>query len=238
METNREETLPIPDVSAINDRRIDAVFWDFDGVIARTENLHIAAWQRLVNHVEIGLPRSMFRAAATEDDRDLIVQVFARMKIELSQTQILQWCLGKQRILETLLETSSPLYAGVAEAMLELDKAGVRQAVVTNTWRRNVELTLKGSGLLGHMEFIIAKEDVARTKPDPEGYQQAVQRMSVAGRRCLAIEDSTTGLVAARAAGVSTLAIAHPFSPAAVRNGDWAQGTTILTDIGQIKNWI
>lgn len=219
-------------------RKYDAVLWDFDGVIARTENLHVAAWQRLVTHVEIELPRSFFRAAATDDDRVLIVKIFEKMNVTLTHAQAMLWCQAKQRILESLLAAAPPIYPGVPEAMRQLDQAGIRQGVVTNTWRRNVTTTLQGAGLLDLMQVIIAKEDATMGKPWPECYERAVRRLGLSPMRCLALEDSKTGLASACLAGLGTLAIAHPHSPAAVRDESWAEGTTILSDIRKIMDWI
>lgn len=217
------------------DRGVNAILWDFDGVIARTENLHVAAWQRVVRHVEVKLPRQAFDNAAIEDDRDLIAKAFASLKIKLHSSQIRDWCAAKQAILVELLKTAPPIYPQVAETMRWLASEGLRQAVVTSTWRANVEATLGGTGLLKQMDFIVAKEDVARPKPSPDGYRLAVQRLGLPPGQCLALEDSPAGLASARAAGVAVLAVAHPFSPAARRAGEWAGGATVIQGFSGIQ---
>ena len=223
------------DLTALNpNRAVDAVLWDFDGVIARTENLHVAAWQRVVRHVEIGLPADAFKTAATEDDRDLVARVFQSAGISLHTSQVLAWCAAKQEVLIQLLKIAPPIYPTVSEAIRGIASQGIRQAIVTSTWRSNVQATLGGSGLLDMMEFIIAKEDVARPKPSPDGYRLAVQRLGLPPVRCVALEDSAVGLAAARSAGVSVLAVAHPFSPAESRAGNWAGGARVLSDLNQL----
>ena len=220
-------------------RTVQAVLWDFDGVIARTENLHVAAWQRVVRHVEINLPRGAFDRAATDDDRDLVARAFDQIGIKLHASQVRAWCANKQAILVELLKAAPPIYPNVTEAMRALAQKGVRQAIVTSTWRANVEATLGHSGLLKSLEFIISKEDVAKPKPWPDGYRLAVQRMGLAPGQCLAIEDSPTGLAAARAAGVGVLAVAHPFSPASRRPEDWAGGAQVVrgfSDLASLLN--
>ena len=150
-------------------RAVDAILWDFDGVIARTENLHVAAWQRVVRHVEIGLPADAFKTAATEDDRDLVARVFESAGVSLHTSQVLSWCAAKQEVLIQLLKMAPPIYPSVPDVMRSIATQGIRQAIVTSTWRANVQATLGGSKLLELMEFIIAKEDVARPKPSPDG---------------------------------------------------------------------
>ena len=150
-------------------RTYDAVVWDFDGVIARTENLHIAAWHRAVSHVDIDMPRSIFQDAAVIDDRELIARAFASFDISLSASQIHDWCAAKQRILHQMIQSSPPLYPGVEQVIKRLHQLGITQGVVTNTWRDNVLNTLAPSELYRLMDFIIAKEDVVKPKPSAEG---------------------------------------------------------------------
>ena len=127
-----------------------------------------------------------------------------------------------------------PIYPSVPDVMRSIATQGIRQAIVTSTWRANVQATLGGSKLLELMEFIIAKEDVARPKPSPDGYRLAVQRLGLPPARCVALEDSPTGLSAARSSGVSVLAVAHPFSPAESRGGNWAGGARVMSDLSQL----
>jgi sugar-phosphatase len=75
-----------------------------------------------------------------------------------------------------------------------------------------VQLVLELSGLRPHFAEIIAAEDVGACKPDPEGFNHARERLELAHRRCVAVEDSLPGLAAARAAGIrcAMLATSHP----------------------------
>ncbi len=234
LDPNQDSPLLSADSETAAARRYDAILWDFDGVIARTELLHIAAWQRAVRHVQIDVPDDAFNTAATEDDRDLIARVFGAEGIELHSSQVLAWCAAKQDILVGLLRSAPPIYPGVAETMQWLTESGYRQAIVTSTWRANVSATLEVSGLLKHIDFVIAKEDVARPKPAPDGYRLAVQRIRCAPKRCMAIEDSSTGLKSALAAGIDVVALAHPHSPARLRAKGWTSGVPLLRDLREL----
>ena len=231
LQTNFKMELP-----TINpNRAIDAVLWDFDGVIARTENLHVAAWQRVVRHVEITLPSDAFKTAASEDDRDLVARVFQAIGVSLHTSQVLAWCAAKQEVLVDLLRAAPPIYPGVPQSIRNIASQGIRQAIVTSTWRADVQATLRQSGLLDMMEFVVSKEDVAKPKPSPDGYRLAVQRLGLPPARCVALEDSPFGLKAARKAGVNVLAVAHRFSPAEARAGNWAGGARILNDLKSLE---
>jgi HAD superfamily hydrolase (TIGR01509 family) len=85
----------------------------------------------------------------------------------------------------------------------------VRMAVVSATWRENVEAVLDAAGLAGSFESIVSKEDGTSLKATPKAYQLALRRLRVSPRSAAALEDGPSGLEAARAAGVRAIAVGH-----------------------------
>ncbi|AJC54988.1 HAD-IA family hydrolase [Streptomyces sp. 769] len=80
-----------------------------------------------------------------------------------------------------------------------------RWAVVTSGTRRVAEARLAAAGV--HAAHVITVDDVTRHKPDPEPFLTAARRLGVAPAECVAFEDSPAGLAAARAAGMTTVAL-------------------------------
>lgn len=190
-----------------------AVLFDFDGVIADTENVHVVAWQRTFGVMGWQESDEDCASAAEVDDRAFVAGVFARRKIEGGDVE--GWIARKQELTLRLLADSPRVYPGVVALVGRL--AGrVRLGVVTTTWRGNVEVVLDRAGLARSFEFVVAKEDVAATKPDPEGYRVALVRLGLPGSEVVALEDSVGGLAAAQGAGLRVLAIGHRKPP-----GDW-----------------
>ena len=87
---------------------------------------------------------------------------------------------------------------------------------------RNVEITLEAAGLGDAFELIIAKEDVARVKPAPDGYLLALDRLGLKADVAIALEDSPTGIASAKAAGVRVVAVGHRRP-----DGAWTDGLFI-----------
>jgi beta-phosphoglucomutase-like phosphatase (HAD superfamily) len=85
---------------------------------------------------------------------------------------------------------------------------------------------LRASGLSDAFELIVGKEDVKAAKPDPESYRLALKRLKVAAKAAAALEDSPTGLAAARGAGLRVLAVGHrrPL-------GDWVGSSEFVADL-------
>jgi len=202
---------------------IRAVLFDFDGVIADTENVHIAAWQRTLARLGWELPDEICANAAEVDDRKFLADLFARRKIE--QGDVEGWVRSKQELTATMLADSPRLYPGVAELVRAL-ATRVRMAVVSTTWRENIAIVLHSAGLEDYFQTVVGKQDVRDVKPEPEGYLLALERLGLGPEEAIALEDSMTGLAAARSAGVTALAVGHR-QP----RGDWVGMSGFVDDL-------
>ncbi len=201
-----------------------AVLFDFDGTLADTENVHVAAWQRTLARMGWELADEAAARAAEIDDRYFLQELFGRRKIE--GADIDGWIRAKQDVAEMMLTDAPRLFPGVVELVEALRKKDARLAVVTTTWRRNVEVVLEASGLAKAFELIVAKEDVAAVKPSPEAYDRALGLLKITAKQAVALEDSPTGLASARAAGIEAVAVGHRR-----REGEWSSGHRFLADL-------
>jgi beta-phosphoglucomutase len=199
-----------------------AVLFDFDGVIADTENVHVAAWQRTFGLMGWLETDETCSRAAEVDDRAFCAEVFARRKLEGGDVE--GWSRRKQELTSRMLADAPRVYRGAAE-LVEALKGRVRLAVVTTTWRANVEAVLEASGLAGAFEVMITKEDVKAPKPDPEGYRLALARLKLPAIEVVALEDSPGGLAAARGAGVRVVAVGHRRP-----RGEWVGDAAVVAD--------
>lgn len=103
--------------------------------------------------------------------------------------------------------------------MVRACAAKVRVAVASNSPRALLDLALKRSGLADLLPVSVAADEVSRPKPDPELYLAACARLGAEPSRSVAFEDSSTGVAAARAAGLYVVAV--PSTPDSQLDGDW-----------------
>src|SRR3954469_18639961 len=183
-----------------------AVLFDFDGVIADTENHHIAAWQRTLMALGWQVPDEVAARSAEVDDREFLRELFASQGIDDGDVE--GWVRKKQALTIRLIRDAPRIYPGVIDLVAQL-RGRVRLGVVSGTWRENIDAVLGSSVLRGAFEFVIGKEDVAAVKPDPEAYRLAIGRLAIEPGAAVAIEDSPTGVVAASAAGIPCIAVGH-----------------------------
>jgi beta-phosphoglucomutase len=200
-----------------------AILLDFDGVIADTENHHIVAWQRTLADMGWLVADDVAARAAEVDDRVFLTDLFTEREVPIDKVEA--WVARKQELTVQLLRYAPRVYPGVAELIgALLGKA--RLAVVSGTWRANVQAVLEAAGLSGAFDAIVGKEDVTAQKPDPAAYLLALKKLRLAPRSAVAIEDSPTGLTSARAAGIRRIAVGHRRPP-----GDWVEDATYLESL-------
>lgn len=103
------------------------------------------------------------------------------------------------------LARGTPLVAGIVEVMAALDRAGIPYAVGSNGPHRKMQVTLgQHPDLMRRLAGrLFSREDVARPKPAPDLYLHAASALGAAPAACAVIEDSPTGIRAARAAGMT-----------------------------------
>src|SRR5262245_54222506 len=116
-----------------------AILFDFDGVIADTENVHVAAWQRTFAALGWEVADDVCARAAEVDDRAFLAEIFAEKGIEGGDVE--GWVRRKQRLTVQMLADSPRLYPGLAELVIRL-RGRYRLAVVSGTWRENVAVVL------------------------------------------------------------------------------------------------
>jgi beta-phosphoglucomutase len=197
-----------------------AILFDFDGVLADTDNHHIAAWQRTLAVMGWQVAEDVAARSAKIDDRDFLAQVFAHRGITAGNID--EWVRRKQALTVQMLKDAPRLFPGVAQLVRRL-QGRARLAIVSGTWRENIQAVLEAAGLSGSFDTIIGKEDVTARQPAPDPYQLALKRLRLVARSTVALEDSPTGLASARAAGIRPIAIGHrhPF-------GEWVGDATYV----------
>jgi HAD superfamily hydrolase (TIGR01509 family) len=134
----------------------------------------------------------------------------AAAPVTASREDIAGWLVdGMARL---ILDRGLPLQPGAARLLAELDAAGVPYGLVTASSRAIMDAVLKVTGL--SFAVTVCGEDVGRPKPDPEPYLLAAGRLGVPAAGCVVLEDSPTGIAAARAAGCPVIAVPTvPISP-------------------------
>lgn len=203
---------------------LQAVLWDLDGTLVDTEPAWIAAEYRLVE--SFGGSWDDAHARALVGNPLLVSAAYIREHggVELPLAEIVDRLLVE---VVAAVEREVVWRPGVLRLLGELRAAGVPCALVTMSYQ-SLAQAVASQLPAGSFDTVVTGEQVARGKPDPEAYLTAAQRLGVQPSRCVAIEDSPTGVASAEAAGCVVIAVRNqvPLAP--------APGRIVLDDLAAV----
>jgi len=184
---------------------IKALVFDFDGLIVETEEPIFHAWQRIYREhgQELPLERWVMIIGTASGSFDPIQYLEERVGRSLERQRFDQL---ERRYYEeaTAMQRLMP---GVAEYLQDARGLRLGVGIASSSRRAWVVAHLKRFAIADAFDAIVCREDVTRTKPDPQLYLEAVKRLAVMPDEALALEDSTNGIAAAKAAGLHCVAV-------------------------------
>ena len=207
---------------------LQAVIFDCDGILVDTEPLHYRAFQKVL--VPLGLGHDFERYLehfAGFDDRDAFIHAFEERGLALSETTLERLMEAKATALQEYIQEGVPSFPGVVELIKELGGRGIPMAVASGALRHEVDAFIASLGLNGMFCTIVAADEVKKSKPDPETYLLAIERLKRLQRskpldpmNCIAIEDTPAGICSAKSAGLQVIAVTNSFSATELTEAD------------------
>lgn len=191
---------------------IQALIFDFDGLILDTETPEYAAWSEVYAAHGCELPRDLWTNAIGRGKDQSAFDPYGALETLLG-CPVDQDVIRVQRRARYLsLIEDEPVRPGVLSYLTDARAQGLRLAVASSSDRAWVEGHLARLGLLPFFDLTRCADDVSRTKPDPELYLSAVAGLDVPPERAVAFEDSPNGARAAKAAGLFCVAVPNPMT--------------------------
>ncbi|MBL9000835.1 MAG: HAD family phosphatase [Phycisphaerae bacterium] len=187
-----------------------AVIFDFDGVIADSEGMHLQAFNAAAR--QAGFPEQTLPTMhdyAGSADADAYARLCLRVGRGVDPDAFASFIALKWERAATLIgEGHVRAYPGTVRLIhAARDRAAI--AVCSGARRREIDLMLEALGLAGVFRTIVSADDVPKAKPDPAGYVLTVRRLGLTPRDCVVIEDTDKGIAAAKEAGLKVVAVAH-----------------------------
>ena len=201
---------------------LDAVIFDFDGVIANSEPLHFEAFARTLADEGFSLTRDDYYARYLGfDDVGAFAAVGRDAGRPLTPQAVGAMVATKGRHMERLMHGSDVLFPGAA-AFIRACAADVPIAICSGALRHEIAEILESAGIRDLVPTIVASGDTPESKPSPAPYQLAFARLhSLSGGRLradrtVAIEDSRWGLDSARGVGLRLVGVTNSYGAEAL----------------------
>ena len=195
-----------------------AIIFDFDGVIANNEPVHLAMFQRVLGELGLFLSKDEYYASYLGyDDKGCFEAALVAHGRPYSKDLIQDLVTRKARVYLDHIRDHLVIFPGV-QAFVRGAAVRHHLAIASGALRHEIEFILEQAGIRKEFAHITSSEDTQRGKPDPEGYLHALGALNLRLRSgetplqaadCLVVEDSRPGIQAGRAAGMKVMAVAN-----------------------------
>ena len=219
-----------------------AMIFDCDGVIADTEPLHFAALQTILREDGIDLSQELYyREYLALDDRACFIKAFSNQGVALTQEMLSRLIARKAAAVEPVLKAHVLPFPGAVDLIRKASQRFLL-AVASGALRREVELILRTAGVSACFPAIVGAEDVARSKPHPDPFIEALARINAGSpariepNECLVIEDSIYGVRSAHAAGMRCLAVTNSFPREMLAEAELVVASLEDVSLGQLES--
>lgn len=205
---------PGQSVAARSPRAVQAIIFDFDGVIADSERLHLRSYQALLARRGLELTsETYFTQYLGYDDAALLRRYARDNDLPWDERTVADLVAQKARTYEELSSRGEMLFPGAARFVRDA-AAAVPVAIASGALTHEIEAILERAGVRELFVAVVGADQTSRSKPSPDPYLEAFHRIRAAGHdidpgRTVAIEDSMWGLVSARGAGLRCVGVTN-----------------------------
>ena len=200
---------------------LKAVLFDFNGIIINDEIIHRQLTEEMLLAENLIIkPGEFEQVCLGRSDRACFKELLESRGRVVSDEYLAKLLNQKTNNYATMLGKVEelPLYPGVKELISQISSDKLHLGLVSGALRKDIELVIGRANLAQYFEVVVSTDDVATSKPEPEGYLLAVELLNekhpgldLKPSECLAIEDTPAGIQSAKNAGMQVLAAAHTY---------------------------
>jgi beta-phosphoglucomutase len=195
---------------------MQAVLFDFDGVVVRSMEDHYEGWRKALEEYGIEMSPEEVYIMEGAGVEELASQFTRKFNLPVEETpRIIQ----KKQIYYDQIKKIE-FYPYLIDVFEWIKEKNLKTGLVTGGESDRVFDALENYGLLGRFEVIVTGNDVQHTKPSPEPYLRAARLLDVEPAECIVIENAPLGIQSAKNAGMPCIAVATTLSPMYLKLAD------------------
>jgi hypothetical protein len=185
---------------------IKAVIFDMDGVLIEAKDWHYEALNRALSL--FGMEISRYDHLVTYDGLPTKKKL-EMLSLERNLPKGLHGFINEmkqQYTMQLVYNLCKPRFHS-EYALSKLKKEGYKMAVCSNSIRDTIEIMMKKASLDVYFDFYVSNQDVKNSKPNPEMYNKAIEKMGFLPTECMIIEDNENGIKAAMLSGANVMVV-------------------------------
>ncbi len=186
-----------------------AIIFDLDGVLVTTDNCHYLAWKQLSDEENIYFDRDINERLRGISRMESLEIVLEKAEKKYSEDEKMEMAERKNSYYVSLVKKidNSALIDGALEFVSYVKDNSIKTAIGSSS--KNTNLILNQTGIISLFDAIVDGNDIKNSKPDPEVFLKAAERLGIAPSECLVCEDADAGVEAAISAGMHVLAVGY-----------------------------
>jgi HAD superfamily hydrolase (TIGR01509 family) len=181
----------------------NGVLWDMDGVLVDTGELHFQAWMQALTEFGIPFSQELFLKTFGMNNLSILTFLLGRPP---DPAYFMQVCDRKETLFRQIIRGQVRLLPGVRSWLDRLQRLGYRQAVASSAPQVNIETLIAEIQIRPFFSALVSAYDMPG-KPDPAVFLEAAHQLGLPPENCVVVEDSVSGIAAARRAGTKCLAV-------------------------------
>jgi HAD superfamily hydrolase (TIGR01509 family) len=206
---------------------VKAVIFDLDGVLIDSEPLHAIADSQLLNAYGINVPDNYFDRFVGITNRDMWEEIKKDYSLKPGIEELMELQIPLK--LKLLAEMDFKPIKGIIDLLEDLKKKDILMAIASSSPRQFIEKVIEKIGIKQYFTLWISGEEVERSKPEPDIFLKAAGLLHINPNACIVIEDSSSGTIAAKRAGMKCIGYRNPNSG----NQDLSNADLIIDEINK-----
>jgi HAD superfamily hydrolase (TIGR01509 family) len=201
-----------------------------DGVIVDTEPVHHYAYNQHFKKLNIEVTPEMYASFTGNSTKN----IFERLKIQFNLAEEVNELIEtKRKLFNDAFDSKEDLYLlnGVEDLIKDLHSNGMQLVLASSSATVTINRIFKRFGLHKYFTHIVSGEDFPKSKPHPAFFLKAAELANTLVENCIVIEDSTNGIMAAKAAGIYCIGYDSFHS----KLQDYSLADVVITDFKELS---
>lgn len=197
-----------------------AVIFDMDGVLIDSEPLHISVESKMLKELGILLKQEVYAKFAGTTSLSMWKTIVSEFSLDENPEDLAAEN-NRRFVKELSISDQVETFDGVVEVLSSLNKKGIPVALASSSSSIIVDAVLNRFNLKHYFNAVVTGSDVQHSKPNPEIFLKAAQRLNIDPSMCIVIEDSPNGVNAALAAGMGCIGFASVKNHHDINHATW-----------------
>ncbi|MHA1338715.1 MAG: HAD family hydrolase [Promethearchaeota archaeon] len=197
------------------------VIFDMDGVLADTGEIHYKSWVKLAKEIGVEFTKDFFNETFGQQSPTILKKLLAGKMY--SDEKIIELANKKEEYYRIMVKDRLKPLPGAIELIKELRKKQFKLAIGSSGPVENVNLLVETLNIKHYFDVIITSANAERSKPAPDVFLKAAEKLNILPKNCVVIEDAPVGIEAARNAAMHVIALTTTHNKEELKNAELIQ---------------